>query len=89
MDLAIKTNTCFLPNLKSQEGEINRQNYTYIHKYTTHGGWDSVVSINNSLQAGWCGVQAWVEARLSTLIQTSPEAHPASCTVGIGSPSQG
>jgi hypothetical protein len=74
MDLAIKANTSFHPYLKSQEQEINKQaelyiytyTHTHTHKYTTHGGWDSVVSINNSLQAEWYGLEALVDARFST-----------------------
>jgi len=38
MDLAIKANTCFHPNLKSQEGQTNRQ--AELYKYThVHNTW--------------------------------------------------
>jgi len=40
---------------------------------------------SNWLRAGRSGVRNPVEARFSALVQTGPEAHPASCTMGTGS----
>jgi hypothetical protein len=40
---------------------------------------------SNRLQAGWSGDQIPVGARFFAHIQTGPGAHPASCTMGIGS----
>jgi len=31
------------------------------------------------------GIESWWGARFSAPVQTSPEAHPASCTIGTGS----
>jgi hypothetical protein len=39
----------------------------------------------DSLQAGRSGDRILVEARFSAPVQTSPGAHPASCTMGTGS----
>jgi len=38
-----------------------------------------------SLRAGRSGDRIRAEARFSAFVQTSPGAHPASCTIGIGS----
>jgi len=40
---------------------------------------------NEWLRAGQSGDQTPVGARFSASVQTSPGAHPASCTMGIGS----
>jgi hypothetical protein len=51
-------------------------------------GQDSIVG-SDSLQAGRSGDRIPVEVRFSAAIQTGPGAHPASCTMGTGSLSQG
>ena len=48
-------------------------------------GWYSTVGIATTLRAGRSGNRISVEARFSTLVQTGPGAHPASCTMGTGS----
>jgi len=40
---------------------------------------------SDCLQAGKSGDRIPVEARFSAPVQTGPEAHPASCTMGTGS----
>ena len=40
---------------------------------------------SDCLWAGWSGDRIPVGARFSAPVQTGPEAHPASCTVGTGS----
>ena len=47
-------------------------------------GRDSSVSITTELRAGRSGDRILVGARFSAPVQTGPEAHPASCTVGTG-----
>jgi hypothetical protein len=49
------------------------------------GGQGSSVSIATELQAGRSGDRIPVGARFSAPVQTSPGAHPASCTMGTGS----
>jgi hypothetical protein len=44
---------------------------------------------SNLLQAAKSGVHTPMVARFSAPVQTSPGAHPASCTMGTGYPSQG
>ena len=44
---------------------------------------------SDSLRAARSGDRIPVGARHSALVQTGPEAHPASCTMGTGSLSQG
>jgi hypothetical protein len=39
----------------------------------------------NLLRDGRSGIRIPVEARFSAPVQTGPEAHPASCTMGTGS----
>jgi hypothetical protein len=55
------------------------------------GGWNSITGIA-TLQTGRSSVRTPVGARdffLYMFIQTGPEAHPASCTMGTGAVSQG
>ena len=45
----------------------------------------SAVGIATALRAGRSGNRIPVAARFSAPVQTGPEAHPASCTMGTGS----
>ena len=55
-------------------------NITYIMK-----GRDSSVGIATRYGLDGPGIESRWEARFSAPIQTSPGAHPASCTMGTGS----
>jgi len=46
---------------------------------------DSSVGIVTCNGLDGLGIESWWGARFSTLIQTGPRAHPASCTMGTGS----
>ena len=48
-------------------------------------GRDSSVGMAPELRAGRSGNRILVGARFSAPVQTGPEAHPASCTMGTGS----
>jgi hypothetical protein len=48
-------------------------------------GLGSSVGIATELRAGWSGDLIPVGARFFAHVQTSAEAHPASCTMGTGS----
>jgi len=49
------------------------------------GGPGSVVGIATAYGMDGPGIESRWEARFSAPFQTGPEAHPASCTMGIGS----
>ena len=57
----------------------------YTYTLYVNGGRDSSVSIATTLRAGRSGDRIQVGARFSAPVQTGPEAHPASCTMGTGS----
>jgi hypothetical protein len=64
---------------------INHQHFiTRCHTIWAKGR-DSSVDITPTLRAGRSGDRIPAEARFSALVQTGPEAHPASHTMGIGS----
>jgi len=48
-------------------------------------GHSSVVGIETAYGLDGPGIDSPVEARFSAPVQTGPEAHPASCTMGTGS----
>ena len=52
--------------------------------YISNCGSGSVVGIVTELRTGRSGDRIPMEARFSALVQTSPGAHPASCTMGAG-----
>ena len=56
-----------------------------FHCTSLGGGWDSVVDIVTHCGLDGLGIDSWWGVRSSVPIQTSPEAHPASCTMGTGS----
>jgi len=51
--------------------------------------WDSVVGITTRYKPDGPGIESRCEARFSAPFQTSPVAHPSSCTMGTRSPSRG
>ena len=51
-------------------------------------GWNSFVDIVTCYRLGDLGIGSWW-LRFSALIQISPGAHAATCTMGMGSLSQG
>jgi hypothetical protein len=55
--------------------------FSFIRKTCGRG---SSVDIATTLWAGRSGDRILVVARSSTPVQTVPEAHPASCTMGTG-----
>ena len=68
----------------------------WIHKSTnTHSeyvtttvfirGPGSSVGIVTGYGLDGTGIESWLGARFSAPVQTCPEAHPASCTMGTGS----
>ena len=48
-------------------------------------GQDSIIGKVTCCGLGGLGDESWWGARFSTPVQTSPDAHPASCTMGTGS----
>ena len=58
----------------------NRIMYIYIYI-----GPGSVVGIATAYGVDVPGIESWLEARFYAPVQTDPEAHPASCTMGTGS----
>jgi hypothetical protein len=48
-------------------------------------GQGSSVNIATGYGLDGPGIKSWWRARFSTPVQTSPGAHPASCTMGTGS----
>ena len=55
------------------------------HITKVFGGPGSAVGIATALRVGRSGDRIPVEARFSAPVQTSPGAHPSSCTIGTGS----
>jgi hypothetical protein len=53
--------------------------------YIPTGGLGSVVGIATAYGLDGPGIESQLGARFSAPVQTSPEAHPASCTMGTGS----
>ena len=45
----------------------------------------SVVGITTAYRLDGPWIESWCGARFSAFVQTGPEAHPASCTMGTGS----
>ena len=63
-------------------------NPVYRNMYLTSVSTGQLSRYSDSLQAGWSGDRIAVGVRVSTPVPTGPGAHPASCTVGTGSPSR-
>ena len=47
-------------------------------------GRDSSVGIATGYGMDGPGIESWLEARFSALVQTDPGTHPASCIMGTG-----
>ena len=56
----------------------------YTHKYN-YSGPVSVVSIATAYELDGLGIESRWGARCSAHVQTGPDAHPTSCTMGTGS----
>jgi hypothetical protein len=57
----------------------------YGEKQSNTSGPGSVVSIATGYGLGGPKIESRWEARFSATVQTGPEAHPSSCTIGTGS----
>ena len=58
--------------------------YLYLRSLPSCG-LGSVVGIATGYGLDGPGIESWCGARFSAPVETGPEAHPASCTMGIGS----
>jgi len=58
--------------------------YIHIYSYITSGP-GTVIGIATAYGLDGPGIESRWGARFSVPVQTGPEAHPASCTMGTGS----
>ena len=63
----------------------SRRNYTFLSNFRPR----QLSRHSDSLRAGRSGDRILVVARFSASLQSDPEAHSASCTIGTASPSWG
>jgi len=65
---------------------INKKNcLKYVFQQNLYVGWDSTVSTLICYTLDSPGIELWWGVKFSASIQTNPRAHPASCTMVIGS----
>jgi hypothetical protein len=72
--------------MKLEYGRLNSVKSTSSQKnvYVTYQRPGSVVDIATGYGLDGPGIESQVAARFSTSVQTSPGAHPTSCTMGTG-----
>ena len=63
----------------------NIDEYEILEVKKSYGGPGSVVSIATAYGLDGPEIESRWGARFSAYVQTGPEAHPASCTMGTGS----
>jgi hypothetical protein len=56
----------------------------FVNLYMFHGP-GSVVDIETGYGLDGPGIESWWRVKIFALIQTGPEVHPASCTMGTAS----
>jgi len=96
LHLSPPRDACFIRHVYSlqQQNSYNSQKIISIislTKKSTHFmvGWDSIIGIATSSGLDSPGIESQWGARFFAPVQTSPGAHPASCTMGTGSLSWG